>query len=60
MMDCVITEGKDRYTLSYVIREAVVDKLNKLNLENNSRNQSWVIIHIFFSIQHPTSYFYWI
>lgn len=40
MMDCVITEIKDRYTLSYVIREAVVDKLNKLNLENNSRNQS--------------------
>jgi hypothetical protein len=40
MMDCVVIESKDRYTLSDVIREAVLDKLNKLNLENNSRNQS--------------------
>ena len=40
-MDCVIIESKeskDRYTLSDVIREAVLDKFNKLNLENNSRN----------------------
>jgi hypothetical protein len=40
MMDCVVIESKDRYTLSDFTREAVLDKLNKLNLENNSRNQS--------------------
>ncbi len=30
MMDSVITENQNRYTTSDLIREAVVDKLNKL------------------------------
>ena len=30
LMDCVITENQNRYTTSDLIREAVVDKLNKI------------------------------
>ena len=30
MMDSVITENQNRYTTSDLIREAVVDKLNKI------------------------------
>ena len=37
LMECVIIESKDRYTLSDVIREAVVDKLNKLKQDDKRK-----------------------
>lgn len=30
LRDCVINENKDRYTVSDLIRESVIDKLNKI------------------------------
>jgi|TARA_B110000093_G_scaffold123774_1_gene132534 hypothetical protein len=30
LMDCVITENQNRYTTSDLIRESVIEKLNKI------------------------------
>ena len=37
LMDCVITENQNRYTTSDLIREAVVDKLNKIKEDANRK-----------------------
>ena len=37
LMDCVITENQNRYTTSDLIREAVVDKLNKLKQDDKRK-----------------------
>ncbi len=37
MMDSVITENQNRYTTSDLIREAVVDKLNKLKQDDKRK-----------------------
>ena len=37
MMDSVITENQNRYTTSELIREAVVDKLNKLKQDDKRK-----------------------
>ena len=37
MMDSVITENQNRYTTSDLIREAVVDKLNKLKEDDKRK-----------------------
>ena len=39
LMDLVISESKDRSTVSDVIREAVVDKLNKIKQEDDKRKK---------------------
>ena len=36
-MDCVISENKNRYTASDLIREAVVDKLNQLKKDDKRK-----------------------
>ena len=38
LMDLVISENKNRYTTSDLIREAVIDKLNKLK-QNDIRKK---------------------
>ena len=37
LMDSVITENQNRYTTSDLIREAVVDKLNKMDYKISER-----------------------
>ena len=37
MMDSVITENQNKYTTSDLIREAVVDKLNKLKQDDKRK-----------------------
>ena len=37
LMDSVITENQNRYTTSDLIREAVVDKLNKLKQDDKRK-----------------------
>jgi hypothetical protein len=48
---------KNSYFLIYMSRQLNLKII--YNLTNNSRNQSWFVIHILFSLQHLNSYFYW-
>ncbi|AOR28695.1 hypothetical protein FORMB_16550 [Formosa sp. Hel1_33_131] len=36
-MDCVINENKSRYTASDLIRESVIEKLNKIKEDANRK-----------------------
>ena len=37
LMDCMINENKSRYTVSDLIRESVIEKLNKIKEDANRK-----------------------